>query len=72
MTQFTSPILHSLLNTNTYKLHIQQTIFHHYYDIHITTKFHYRNNDLLNIYTDTIHKQIQTIQHLHLQNNKYQ
>ncbi|STS81538.1 nicotinate phosphoribosyltransferase [Klebsiella pneumoniae] len=39
MTQFTSPVLHSLLDTDAYKLHMQQAVFHRYGDVHVAAEF---------------------------------
>ncbi|XNM46536.1 hypothetical protein ACLK15_05345 [Escherichia coli] len=54
MTQFASPVLHSLLDTDAYKLHMQQAVFHHYYDVHVAAEFRCRGDDLLGIYADAI------------------
>ncbi|VFS56021.1 Nicotinate phosphoribosyltransferase [Raoultella planticola] len=42
MTQFTSPVLHSLLDTDAYKLHMQQAVFHRYGDVHVAAEFRCR------------------------------
>jgi nicotinate phosphoribosyltransferase len=52
MTQFASPVLHTLLDTDAYKLHMQQAVFHHYYDVHVAAEFRCRGDDLLGIYAD--------------------
>ncbi|MEX8993576.1 nicotinate phosphoribosyltransferase, partial [Salmonella enterica] len=54
MTQFASPVLHSLLDTDAYKLHMQQAVFHHYYDVQVAAEFRCRGDDLLGIYADAI------------------
>ena len=72
MTQFASPVLHSLLDTDAYKLHMQQAVFHHYYDVHVAAEFRCRGDDLLGIYADAIREQVQAMQHLRLQDDEYQ
>ena len=54
MTQFTSPVLHSLLDTDAYKLHMQQAVFHRYNDVQVAAEFRCRGDDLLGIYADAI------------------
>ena len=61
MTQFASPVLHSLLDTDAYKLHMQQAVFHHYYDVHVAAEFRCRGDDLLGIYADAIREQVQAM-----------
>jgi len=72
MTQFASPVLHTLLDTDAYKLHMQQAVFHHYYDVHIAAEFRCRGDDLLGIYADAIREQVDAMQHLTLQDEEYQ
>ncbi|HCL5921842.1 nicotinate phosphoribosyltransferase [Citrobacter amalonaticus] len=72
MTQFASPVLHSLLDTDAYKLHMQQAVFHHYYDVQVAAEFRCRGDDLLGIYADTIREQVNAMQHLRLQDEEYQ
>ncbi|ASG55264.1 MAG TPA: nicotinate phosphoribosyltransferase [Salmonella bongori] len=72
MTQFASPVLHSLLDTDAYKLHMQQAVFHHYYDVQVAAEFRCRGDDLLGIYADAIREQVNAMQHLHLQEDEFQ
>ncbi|WP_048999381.1 nicotinate phosphoribosyltransferase [Enterobacter bugandensis] len=72
MTQFASPVLHTLLDTDAYKLHMQQAVFHHYYDVHVAAEFRCRGDDLLGIYADSIREQVDAMQHLTLQDEEYQ
>lgn len=72
MTQFASPVLHTLLDTDAYKLHMQQAVFHHYYDVQVAAEFRCRGDDLLGIYADTIREQVDAMQHLTLQDDEYQ
>ncbi|HHA1914550.1 TPA: nicotinate phosphoribosyltransferase [Enterobacter asburiae] len=72
MTQFASPVLHTLLDTDAYKLHMQQAVFHHYYDVHVAAEFRCRGDDLLGIYADAIREQVDAMQHLTVQDEEYQ
>lgn len=72
MTRFASPVLHTLLDTDAYKLHMQQAVFHHYYDVHVAAEFRCRGDDLLGIYADSIREQVDAMQHLTLQDDEYQ
>ena len=72
MTQFASPVLHTLLDTDAYKLHMQQAVFHHYYDVHVAAEFRCRGDDLLGIYADSIREEVDAMQHLTLQDDEYQ
>lgn len=71
MTHFASPILHSLLDTDAYKLHMQQAVFHHYYDVDVAAEFRCRGDDLLGIYADAIREQVESMQDLALTNDEY-
>ncbi len=72
MTQFASPILHTLLDTDAYKLHMQQAVFHHYGDVHVSAEFRCRGDDLLGIYADAIREQVDAMQSLRLQDTEFQ
>lgn len=72
MTQFASPVLHTLLDTDAYKLHMQQAVFHHYHDVHVAAEFRCRGDDLLGIYADSIREQVEGMQHLALTDDEYQ
>lgn len=72
MTQYASPILHSLLDTDAYKLHMQQAVFHRYRDVHVAAEFRCRGDDLLGIYEQSIREQVDAMQHLALREDEYQ
>jgi len=72
MTQFASPVLHTLLDTDAYKLHMQQAVFHHYYDVQVAAEFRCRGDDLLGIYAEAIREQVDAMQHLTLRDDEYQ
>ncbi|MGS9154656.1 hypothetical protein ACQWFV_24825, partial [Salmonella enterica subsp. enterica serovar Infantis] len=66
-TQIASPVLHSLLHTEAYKMLMQQAVFHHYYDVPVAAEFRCRDDDLLCIYSDANREQVDAKQHLRLQ-----
>ncbi|WP_038913758.1 nicotinate phosphoribosyltransferase [Dickeya zeae] len=71
MTLHTAPILTSLLDTDAYKLHMQQAVFHHYYDVHVAAEFRCRGDELLGHYADEIRAQVEAMSHLSLHDDEY-
>lgn len=72
MTPFASPVLQTLLDTDAYKLHMQQAVFHHYYDVQVAAEFRCRGDDLLGMYADAIREQVEAMQSLRLQDDEFQ
>jgi len=72
MTRLSSPILQTLLDTDAYKLHMQQAVYHHYDDVQVAAEFRCRGDDLLGIYADAIREQVDAMQHLRLQDDEFQ
>ncbi|MBJ3815278.1 nicotinate phosphoribosyltransferase [Shimwellia pseudoproteus] len=72
MTQHASPILHSLLDTDAYKLHMQQAVFHRYYDVNVAAEFRCRGDDMLGMYAGAIREQVQAMQGLALSEDEHQ
>ncbi|KAB8313234.1 nicotinate phosphoribosyltransferase [Erwinia endophytica] len=66
MTRHASPILTTLLDTDAYKLHMQQAVFHRYQQVSVVAEFRCRGDDLLGIYADEIVSQIASMQSLAL------
>lgn len=66
MTQYASPILTSLLDTDAYKLHMQQAVFHHYPAISVAAEFRCRGDELLGEYADEIRAQVALMSRLAL------
>lgn len=71
MTRYASPILQTLLDTDAYKLHMQQAVFHHYYDVNVAAEFRCRGDDLLGIYADAIREQVEEMQRLALTDEEF-
>jgi len=72
MTQYASPIITSLLDTDAYKLHMHQAVFHRYYAIDVTAEFRCRGDDLLGNYVNEIVDQIALMAQLTLTDAEYQ
>lgn len=66
MTQYASPILTSLLDTDAYKLHIQQAVFYRYPAISVAAEFRCRGDEQLGDYADEIRAQIALMSQLAL------
>lgn len=66
MTQYASPILTSLLDTDAYKLHMQQAVFHRYPAISVAAEFRCRGDELLGEYADEIRAQVALMSQLAL------
>ncbi|WP_455427615.1 nicotinate phosphoribosyltransferase [Dryocola sp. LX212] len=71
MTRYASPILQTLLDTDAYKLHMQQAVFHRYYDVSVAAEFRCRGDDLLGINADAIRHQVDHMQHLALSDEEF-
>ncbi|WP_435954367.1 nicotinate phosphoribosyltransferase [Dryocola sp. BD626] len=71
MTRYASPILQTLLDTDAYKLHMQQAVFHRYHDVSVAAEFRCRGDDLLGIYADAIRQQVDEMQHLTLSDEEF-
>lgn len=71
MTGHASPILTSLLDTDAYKLHMQQAVFHRYHDITVAAEFRCRGDELLGFYADEIREAINAMQALTLSDDEY-
>ncbi|PVZ82363.1 nicotinate phosphoribosyltransferase [Serratia sp. S1B] len=71
MTLYASPILTSLLDTDAYKLHMQQAVFHRYPDVTVAAEFRCRGNELLGEYADEIRHQVAMMSQLALTEAEY-
>ncbi|ORM74987.1 nicotinate phosphoribosyltransferase [Pantoea wallisii] len=71
MTGHASPILTTLLDTDAYKLHMQQAVYHRYYDVPVTAEFRCRSDELLGQYADEIRAQIAMLRDLTLSDDEY-
>ncbi len=71
MTQHTHPILTSLLDTDAYKLHMQQAVYHHYQNVTVAAEFRCRNEDNLGQYAKEIAHQVSLMGQLVLTDDEY-
>ncbi len=71
MKQLSAPILNSLLDTDAYKLHMQQAVFHRYRHLSVTAEFRCRGDEQLGMYADEISSQIGLMEHLKLSEDEY-
>jgi len=71
MTRHASPILTTLLDTDAYKLHMQQAVFHRYYDVTVAAEFRCRGDDMLGLYAEEIVQQIEMMATLALNDDEF-
>ncbi|OSN02765.1 MULTISPECIES: nicotinate phosphoribosyltransferase [Lonsdalea] len=71
MTANPSPILTSLLDTDAYKLHMQQAVYHQYYDVEVAAEFRCRGDEKLGIYAKEISAQVETMGSLALSKDEF-
>lgn len=71
MTPYASPILTSLLDTDAYKLHMQQAVYHRYRNINVVAEFRCRGDELLGEYAGEIRLQIQKMSQLALTDDEF-
>ncbi|KAA9001142.1 nicotinate phosphoribosyltransferase [Affinibrenneria salicis] len=71
MTLYTAPVLTSLLDTDAYKLHMQQAVYHQYYDVQVAAEFRCRSDELLGPYADEIAAEVASMSQLALSDDEY-
>ncbi|MCS3424833.1 nicotinate phosphoribosyltransferase [Rahnella sp. BIGb0603] len=71
MIPYASPILTSLLDTDAYKLHMQQAVYHRYRNINVVAEFRCRGDELLGEYAGEIRLQIQKMSQLALTDDEF-
>lgn len=71
MKQHAIPILTSLLDTDAYKLHMQQAVYHHYPNTTVVAEFRCRSEELLGEYADEIRQQVMLMRNLALTEDEY-
>ncbi|MFP3014483.1 MAG: nicotinate phosphoribosyltransferase [Arsenophonus sp.] len=65
------PIITSLLDTDVYKLHMQQAVFHHYNQVSVAAEFRCRDDDRFGNYAISVRQQIDLMEHISLTKNEY-
>lgn len=71
MTSSLSPIMTSLLDTDAYKLHMQQAVYHQYYDVEVAAEFRCRGDEKLGIYAEEISAQVEAMGSLALSDDEF-
>ncbi|WP_410015885.1 nicotinate phosphoribosyltransferase [Sodalis sp. C49] len=71
MTLAIEPILTSILDTDAYKLHMQQAVYHRYHDVTGTAEFRCRGDDMLGEYAAEIGAQIELMRNLALSDEEF-
>lgn len=65
------PIITSLLDTDAYKLHMQQAVFHHYNHVSVVAEFRCRSDERLGNYAQAVRQQIDLMAHIALTATEY-
>ncbi|QCI16029.1 nicotinate phosphoribosyltransferase [Buchnera aphidicola] len=64
-------IVKTFLDTDAYKLHMQQAIFYHYKNVYVAAKFICRGKNFLGCYSNILYKQISMMKSLTLSHEEY-
>lgn len=65
------PIITSLLDTDAYKLHMQQAVFHHYNQVSVVAEFRCRSDERLGNYAQAVRQQIDLMANIALTPAEY-
>lgn len=65
------PIITSLLDTDAYKLHMQQAVFHHYKQVSVVAEFRCRSDERLGNYAQAVCQQIDLMANIALTPTEY-
>lgn len=71
MTLDATPIIKSLLDTDAYKFHMQQAVYHHYNNIPVVAEFRCRGDELLGEYAEALRHQINMMADLRLTEREF-
>lgn len=72
MKKYHYPIIKTLLDTDAYKLHMQQAIFYHYKNVHVVAEFFCRGENTLGCCANILLEQIGMMRSLSLSQEEYQ
>ncbi|QCI20738.1 nicotinate phosphoribosyltransferase [Buchnera aphidicola (Brachycaudus cardui)] len=71
MKRYDYPIVKTLLDTDAYKLHMQQAIFYNYQNVDVVAEFLCRGDNFLGCYSHILLEQIKMMRYLSLSNEEY-
>ncbi|QCI24105.1 nicotinate phosphoribosyltransferase [Buchnera aphidicola (Macrosiphoniella sanborni)] len=71
MKQYNYPIIKKFLDTDAYKLHMQQAIFYHYKNVNVVAHFFCRGENFLGCYANVLSEQINMMKSLFLSHEEY-
>ncbi|QCI17755.1 nicotinate phosphoribosyltransferase [Buchnera aphidicola (Acyrthosiphon lactucae)] len=71
MKQYNYPIVKTLLDTDAYKLHMQQAVFYHYKNVNVVAEFLCRGDNFLGCYSNVLLEQINMMKSLSLSHEEY-
>lgn len=71
MKRYDYPIVKTLLDTDAYKLHMQQAIFYHYKNVNVVAEFLCRGDNFLGCYSNILLEQISMMKSLSLSQEEY-
>ncbi|ACL30163.1 nicotinate phosphoribosyltransferase [Buchnera aphidicola str. APS (Acyrthosiphon pisum)] len=71
MKRYDYPIVKTLLDTDAYKLHMQQAVFYHYKNVNVVAEFLCRGDNFLGCYANILLDQISMMRSLSLSHEEY-